>query len=71
MPDPKVPEVISDAGIEGVIAPAAVRRPFPFTVNVGIEFVPPNEPMFPLTVARVNATEPGPDAVPSPVRAVM
>lgn len=63
--------VISPTGIEGVFAEAAVIRPFAFTVNEGMDDTPPNEPTLPLTVARVEATEPGPDAVTSPVRAVM
>lgn len=68
---PKVPEVISEAGIEGVLTPAAVIKPLPLTVKLGIELVPPNDPTLPFTVARVVATAPVPDPVTSPVSEVI
>ena len=46
---------------------AAVTNPLAFTVILASV----NEPTFEFTVARVNVALPGPDAVPSPVSAVM
>lgn len=46
-------------------AAAAVTSPLALTVTDA------NVPTLPLTVANVNAAEPGPAAVPSPVKAVM
>lgn len=46
---------------------AAVINPFAFTVK--LPFV--KLPTLPFTVANVSAADPGPDAVPSPVKAVM
>jgi hypothetical protein len=46
-------------------ADAAVTNPFPFTVTEA------NEPTFEFTVARVDVALPGPEAVTSPMSAVM
>src|ERR1035437_8912924 len=46
------------AGAITTAVPATVMRPLPFTVNVGIAVDEPNEPTFPLTVARVVESEP-------------
>jgi hypothetical protein len=48
-----------------------VTNPLPFTVTTGTVVEDPNVPGETFTVARVNGTLPGPDAVPSPVRSVM
>lgn len=53
------------ANVSYAILLAAVTNPFAFTVRLL------KVPMLLFTVAKVNATEPGPLAVPSPVRAVM
>ena len=58
-------------GMAGTFEDAAVIRPFASTVNDGMEFGPPKEPTFALTVANVATAEPGPVAVTSPVNAVM
>ena len=50
---------------------AAVRRPFESTVKVGIAVELPYEFAETVVLARVATAEPGPEAVTSPVRAVM
>lgn len=70
-PDASVEPVSVPAGAMTATEPAAVMRPFAFTVKVGIAVEPPKEPTLLLTVASVAAAEPGPDAVMSPVSAVM
>lgn len=67
----KVVPVSVPAGAMTTLPEAAVISPFPLTVKVGIEVEEPNEPTLPLTVAKVAVTEPGPDAITSPVRAVI
>jgi hypothetical protein len=59
------------AGATTALVDAAVMRPLALTVKLGIAVEDPKDPTLPLTVARVNAAEPGPDAVASPVRAVI
>lgn len=49
----------------------AVTRPFALTVNVTQLVVLPKVPTLEFTVARVKAEDPFPDAVPSPVNAVI
>lgn len=86
VPDVSVPTEVSDddttfdasvvpvsvpAGATTTTVPAAVIRPFAFTVNVGIAVDDPYDPTLEFTVARVAAAEPGPVAVTSPVSAVM
>ena len=44
LPAPKIPEVISEAGREGVLLEAAVIRPWASTVKEGIWVVEPKEP---------------------------
>ena len=58
---------------EGVIALAesAVTRPLPFTVAETVCVASPNDPGEELTVARVADTLPTPEAVTSPVNAVI
>ena len=48
-----------------------VTSPLPFTVITGTLVEVPNVPIVAFTVANVNGTDPGPVAVPSPVRAVI
>ena len=67
----RVVPVSVPAGAMTALVEAAVMRPLAFIVNVGIAVEDPKVPTFPLTVERVNGTEPGPVAVPSPVKAVM
>ena len=50
---------------------AAVIRPLPFTVKDGTSDAEPKLPTLLLTVARVETTDPVPDAETSPVRDVM
>ena len=59
------------AGATTAFPDAAVIRPFPLTVKLGIDVLDPKLPVFVLTVAKVNAEEPGPAAEPSPVNAVI
>ena len=65
-----VPERVP-AGATTAFPLAAVIKPFALTVNEGIEVEEPKLPMFELTVARVAAAAPGPEAVTSPVREVI
>ena len=46
-----------------------VTNPLPFTVTTGTVVELPNVPIVAFTVANVNTADPGPVAVPSPVRA--
>lgn len=65
---------IKDKDAEGtaiVTGVTLVTRPFPSTVNLGTCVADPYVAGAELTVANVNNAEPGPDAVPSPVRAVI
>jgi hypothetical protein len=59
------------AGATTAFPDAAVIKPLAFTVKLGIEVLEPNDPVLELTVASVKAADPGPEAVASPVRAVM
>jgi hypothetical protein len=78
--DESVPTLVSDeartfaasvapvsvpAGATTAAVPAAVMRPLPLTVKVGMAVDEPNEPVLPLTVARVV---PFPTEVTSPVK---
>jgi hypothetical protein len=69
--DAKVVPVRVPAGAITTAVEAAVIRPFPFTVKIGIAVEEPKDPTFEFTVARVRVALPGPEAVPSPVRDVI
>lgn len=69
--DARVVPVKVPAGAITTFPDAAVINPLAFTVKVGIEVELPKVPTFELTVAKVNDTDPGPVAVPSPVKAVI
>ena len=56
---------------ELVIVDTAVIKPLPLTVKLGIVEELPQVPVFVFTVANVKAELPGPEAVPSPVKAVI
>jgi hypothetical protein len=58
------------AGATTTLVLAAVIKPLPLTVKFGIAVLDPNAPVFVFTVERVRAALPGPEAVPSPVKAV-
>src|SRR6476646_3605442 len=62
-PPPPPPEITT--GVHAVALPLASRITWPTCVES------PQAPVFEFTVARVVATDPVPDAVTSPVRAVM
>lgn len=65
-----VPERVP-AGATTALPEAAVTRPLPLTVKVGMEVEEPKLPTFPLTVARVVPKEPVPKPVTSPVRVMV
>lgn len=67
----RVVPVSVPAGAITTFDEAAVIKPLALTVNVGIDVDEPNVPTLELTVAKVIATEPGPVAVASPVKAVI
>jgi hypothetical protein len=69
--DARVVPVKVPAGATTAFVLAAVIKPLPFTVKLGIAVELPNDPVLELTVARVRVAEPGPAAVASPVKAVM
>jgi hypothetical protein len=69
--DAKVVPVNVPAGATTAFVDAAVIRPLPLTVKLGIALDDPKDPVFVLTVASVRTADPGPLAVPSPVRAVI
>jgi hypothetical protein len=66
--EPIAVPVREDAGAEINVVPAAVRIPLAFTVNVGIKFEEPNDPILELTVAKVAVA---PEVVMSPTRLVL
>ena len=57
-------------GIVMRVSTTFVTSPLPFTVILGTIVEVPNVPIVAFTVANVKAADPGPLAVPSPVRAV-
>ena len=67
------PKRVFAACVASVIALllAAVINPLPFTVKLGIELLDPKDPVFELTVDKVAATAPFPEAVTSPVKEVI
>jgi hypothetical protein len=65
-----VPERVP-AGAITTLVEAAVISPLPLTVKDGMAVELPKDPVLVFTVARVRAAEPGPDAVASPVSAVI
>ena len=67
-PAASVAPVSVPAGATTATLLAAVIRPFPFTVNVGIAVEPPKDPTFPFTVASVVERLPA-TVVTSPVSA--
>ena len=66
-----MPEVIWLPAMAIVEVEMAVTKPLPLTVIWMNWLAAPKVPTLELTVAKVAATEPGPVAVTSPVRAVI